>query len=63
MIASDGRGVSSSRALPVSTGTVVSADLGAFELGSGEMLPDLAVAYRHDGSLPGTDRRSWWSTP
>ncbi len=37
---------------PVS-GVVARVGLGPFRLESGELLPDLTVAYRHDGRLPG----------
>ncbi len=35
------------------TGRLEMLDLGAFELDSGEILPELTVAYRHDGPRPG----------
>jgi homoserine O-acetyltransferase len=41
-------------ALPLGTGRLESASLGSFDLASGVVLPDLTVAYRHDG--PGPDR-------
>ena len=44
--------MTTSRALPPATGTVVPVALGPFELGSGETLPELVVAYRHDGVAP-----------
>ncbi len=42
----------SRRELPVGTGRVEIAHLGAFELDDGSTLPDLTVAYRHDGLAP-----------
>jgi homoserine O-acetyltransferase len=53
VIGSDGRGVASPRALPVSTGGVVEVALGSFQLTSGVVLPELVAAYRHDGMPPG----------
>jgi homoserine O-acetyltransferase len=38
--------------LPLGTGQLESAQLGPFELASGFVLPELAVAYRHDGVGP-----------
>jgi homoserine O-acetyltransferase/O-succinyltransferase len=38
--------------LPVGTGRIETADLGPFELDSGHVLPELIVAYRHDGPGP-----------
>ncbi len=40
--------------LPTGTGRLESADLGAFALDDGTVLPELTVAYRHDGPPPGT---------
>lgn len=40
-------------ALPTGTGRLESASLGAFELTDGTALPELTVAYRHDGPPPG----------
>ncbi len=40
------------RVPPAGLGTVVSVELGPFELVSGEVLPELVVAYRHDGLAP-----------
>ena len=40
-------------ALPMGTGRLESASLGAFELTDGTALPELTVAYRHDGPPPG----------
>ena len=42
----------SSSGLPRSTGRIETAALGAFTLDSGIRLPDLTVAYRHDGPAP-----------
>jgi homoserine O-acetyltransferase len=38
--------------LPTGTGRLEAARLGPFELDDGTVLPDLAVAYRHDGLAP-----------
>jgi homoserine O-acetyltransferase len=38
--------------LPMGTGRLESASLGPFRLESGAVLPDLSVAYRHDGPSP-----------
>lgn len=38
--------------LPVSSGRVESAAFGPFALESGEVLPELTIAYRHDGLAP-----------
>jgi homoserine O-acetyltransferase len=38
--------------LPLGTGRLETASLGPFELASGIVLPDLVVAYRHDGPPP-----------
>ncbi len=43
---------SSAAALPFGTGRVEYASLGSFQLESGEVLPELTVAYRHDGPAP-----------
>jgi homoserine O-acetyltransferase len=40
--------------LPTGTGRLESASLGAFALEDGTALPELIVAYRHDGPPPGT---------
>lgn len=40
-------------ALPTGTGRLETASLGPFALASGETLPELVVAYRHDGAPPG----------
>jgi homoserine O-acetyltransferase/O-succinyltransferase len=39
--------------LPTGTGRLEHASLGPFELDDGTTLPELAVAYRHDGPAPG----------
>ncbi len=39
---------------PTGTGRLQRADLGPFEAVDGTVLPDLTVAYRHDGQAPGT---------
>lgn len=39
--------------LPVGTGRVEFATLGPFALETGEALPELTIAYRHDGPAPG----------
>jgi len=39
--------------LPTGTGRLETAELGPFELEDGTVLPDLTVAYRHDGVAPG----------
>jgi homoserine O-acetyltransferase len=39
--------------LPTGTGRLETAALGPYEVGDGTVLPDLTVAYRHDGRLPG----------
>lgn len=39
--------------LPTGTGRLETVSLGAFTLASGRVLPDLVVAYRHDGPAPG----------
>jgi homoserine O-acetyltransferase len=39
--------------LPVGTGRVEFATLGSFALENGDVLPELTVAYRHDGPPPG----------
>jgi homoserine O-acetyltransferase/O-succinyltransferase len=49
---SDGRGVATPRVPPAGLGTVGSVALGPFELVSGGVLPELVVAYRHDGLAP-----------
>ncbi len=49
---SDGRGVATPRVRTFTSGAVESVALGSFELGSGALLPDLTVAFRHDGLLP-----------
>src|SRR5260221_8127054 len=38
--------------LPFSTGRVEFATLGSFELEDGDSLPELTIAYRHDGPPP-----------
>lgn len=38
--------------LPTGTGRLESADLGSFDLDDGTALPELTVAYRHDGLSP-----------
>jgi len=38
--------------LPVGTGRVELATFGAFELETGDVLPEVTVAYRHDGPAP-----------
>ena len=38
--------------LPTGTGRLESVDLGPFELDDGPALPELTVAYRHDGLAP-----------
>lgn len=38
--------------LPTGTGRLESADLGSFDLDDGTTLPELTVAYRHDGLSP-----------
>jgi homoserine O-acetyltransferase/O-succinyltransferase len=38
--------------LPLGTGRLETADLGPFELGDGTRLPELSIAYRHDGPGP-----------
>jgi len=50
--ASEGRGVAASRVLTWGAGSVQSVDLGPFELVSGERLPNVVMAYRHDGLAP-----------
>lgn len=40
--------------LPTGTGRLHAASLGPFELDDGRVLPDLSVAWRHDGRAPGT---------
>ena len=40
--------------LTTGTGRLESADLGALTLDDGTVLPELTVAYRHDGPPPGT---------
>jgi homoserine O-acetyltransferase len=42
----------SAPALPLGTGRLETARLGAFELESGVVLPELVVGYRHDGVRP-----------
>jgi homoserine O-acetyltransferase len=42
-----------SAGLPTGTGRVETASLGPFSLDSGVVLPELVVAYRHDGPPPG----------
>ncbi|MEO5885524.1 MAG: homoserine O-acetyltransferase, partial [Candidatus Limnocylindrales bacterium] len=42
-----------SAGLPTGTGRLESAPLGAFTLSEGTVLPELIVAYRHDGPSPG----------
>jgi homoserine O-acetyltransferase len=39
--------------LPTGTGRLETVELGPFELDDGTVLPDLTVAYRHDGAAPG----------
>jgi homoserine O-acetyltransferase len=39
--------------LPLATGRLETASFGPFALGDGTVLPELEVAYRHDGRLPG----------
>ncbi|HET9614313.1 MAG TPA: alpha/beta fold hydrolase, partial [Candidatus Limnocylindrales bacterium] len=39
--------------LPLGTGRIESASFGPFVLGDGTVLPELVVAYRHDGPAPG----------
>ncbi len=39
--------------LPTGTGRLETAALGSFELADGTVLPELTVAYRHDGPPPG----------
>ena len=41
-----------SRDLPLSTGRLEFASFGPFELESGDVLPELTIAYRHDGPGP-----------
>lgn len=43
----------SPEALPTGTGRLETASLGSFELHDGTTLPELLVAYRHDGPPPG----------
>ena len=43
---------SSAQHLPLSTGRVEFATLGSFELEEGDILPELTIAYRHDGPPP-----------
>src|SRR5687767_8133021 len=43
--------------LPTGTGQLETASLGSFELDSGIVLPELAVAYRHDGPAPDRARQ------
>jgi homoserine O-acetyltransferase len=50
--APDGRGVAAPHVLPWGTGTVVPVKLGPFGLVSGERLPELVTAVRHDGLAP-----------
>jgi homoserine O-acetyltransferase/O-succinyltransferase len=38
--------------LPLGTGRLETADLGPFDLGDGTRLPELSIAYRHDGPGP-----------
>ena len=38
--------------LPTGTGRVETASLGPFTLAGGTTLPELTVAYRHDGPAP-----------
>jgi homoserine O-acetyltransferase/O-succinyltransferase len=52
MSPTDGRGVATPRVAPTGLGRIVSLDLGPLELVSGEVLPELVVAYRHDGLAP-----------
>lgn len=47
------RPVGPSSALPTGTGRLATAPLGPFELADGTVLPELTVAYRHDGPPPG----------
>jgi homoserine O-acetyltransferase/O-succinyltransferase len=42
-----------SAGLPTGTGRLESAELGPFDLDDGTVLPELTVAYRHDGLAPG----------
>ncbi len=49
---SDGRGVIAPGVRTITPGAIGSVALGSFELGSGTVLPELTVAYRHDGLLP-----------
>ena len=44
-------------ALPTGTGRLETASLGPFELTDGTTLPELVVAYRHDGPPPGVAPR------
>jgi homoserine O-acetyltransferase len=44
---------SRSALLPTGTGRLETAELGSFELDDGTLLPELDVAYRHDGRAPG----------
>ena len=43
-----------SAGLPTGTGRLESAALGPLALADGTTLPELTVAYRHDGPPPGT---------
>ncbi len=52
MSASEGRGVTSPRVLPWGTGVLSQVALGSFGLVSGERLPELVTAVRHDGLAP-----------
>ncbi len=45
--------VGSPSVLPTGTGRLETASLGSFELTDGTVLPELTVAYRHDGPPPG----------
>ena len=47
------RPVGPSSVLPTGTGRLEPASLGPFELDDGTVLPELTVAYRHDGPAPG----------
>ncbi len=49
---SDGGVLTVARDHQSATGTVIPVALGPFELGSGALLPELVVAYRHDGLAP-----------
>ena len=58
MVAIDRSGVSAPRSGgPLGTGQVESVGLGPFELESGDVLPELVSAYRHDGPPPEVARQ------